>query len=748
MQFDDVYDLIKDNGDNIIDLTHDNNLEVIETQIKDKTIDFKQNDEIYLLTECLRVNEIRHTIFPMEYPPTSLEGIAVCYNIENWGSYEPAFENNIHWCKALHVLKDSIKNSTHTEVDMNKDLTQHNNEIARLQKSKEAKTYTKYLATLELKCPYNKSNCLGDFVVQKRSNNDPNATDMWFIGCSRWWEKEAGKGKHFFQRLKEDIDPILLGKLFNRESILVVLSTKSHSTKCGFLHQYTNGGMEEGKIIKKGCNVIFYKLIPYDLEKTPYVILVSKGIHTHPPPPPERTPQEVTYKLKVMIETAHEDLIDISPRKLISSNLIKATFGTDYLSQVHASLNDIDKLRRLISKVQKEHNPYGQGILGLTYDIWKGKEEYKDYVQQAGVFTDGQIIVICMSEKQAKAWVSLDYFEIDLTFKRVQGDINEFEVNCYNECYKIALTYVCVFTNITNSTSYERMFSLLFNWIYQLMGSNPKIFHIDNTGWKCILGDLDRAQAKGLGLALNRLYPNLTWEEHLTYIFKSCRIHYNRNIKNNKYPNNVKQLMYEYPNANTIERVEEIIQELKNSQEPNINDWILFYTISWVRASLNILYSFISEDTWYASPDNTNVAESCHANENRDGKSLSLEVAILRAKKYDERNFVTCQTQDQYGIRKTGKDHGVVMREKQAMLKRGQSSNKVESFTTQKGNKSRKVAKTHVIDDLEKEKQMISLKEKKLELEEKELKLEKEKLELEKERLELLKSKRELGFTE
>ncbi len=42
-----------------------------------------------------------------------------------------------------------------------------------------------------------------------------------------------------------------------------------------------------------------------------------------------------------------------------------------------------------------------------------------------------------MSKEQAKAWVSLEYFEIDLTFKRVQGNINEFEVNCYNECYKI-----------------------------------------------------------------------------------------------------------------------------------------------------------------------------------------------------------------------------------------------------------------------------------------------------------------------
>ncbi|CAG8738322.1 5368_t:CDS:2 [Rhizophagus irregularis] len=44
------------------------------------------------------------------------------------------------WSPYLNC-NDSIKNSTHTKVDMNKDLTQHNNEIARLQKSKEAKTY-------------------------------------------------------------------------------------------------------------------------------------------------------------------------------------------------------------------------------------------------------------------------------------------------------------------------------------------------------------------------------------------------------------------------------------------------------------------------------------------------------------------------------------------------------------------------------------------------------------------------------
>jgi len=44
--------------------------------------------------------------------------------------------------KHCTFLKDSIKNSTHTEVDINSDLIQQNSEISGLQKSKEAKTYT------------------------------------------------------------------------------------------------------------------------------------------------------------------------------------------------------------------------------------------------------------------------------------------------------------------------------------------------------------------------------------------------------------------------------------------------------------------------------------------------------------------------------------------------------------------------------------------------------------------------------
>ena len=63
----------------------------------------------------------------------------------------------------------------------------------------------------------------------------------------------------------------------------------------------------------------FYKIIPLDLEKTPYVILVYKGIHSHLPPLPSQVPLEVMNKLKSLIESTSDQFIDITAKKLISS---------------------------------------------------------------------------------------------------------------------------------------------------------------------------------------------------------------------------------------------------------------------------------------------------------------------------------------------------------------------------------------------------------------------------------------------
>ncbi|PKB97857.1 hypothetical protein RhiirA5_404131 [Rhizophagus irregularis] len=481
--------------------------------------------------------------------------------------------------KAYEHLNEDLRNKVHTEVDMDQDFYQTPSEAALEQRTKEAKTYLIYISS---------------------------ATEEWFIGCSNWCDK-VKKGKHYFEKLKNDVDPELLGRLFNGENLEsigeigeanscnVILSSNSRRKTCGFLHQHSDDRIKEGRIVEHKCKNKFYKIIPLDLKKTPYVILISKGIHTHHPPPPSNVPSDITEKLKKMIEVESEELVNITARKLISAT-----------------------------------------------------------------FSNGHIMVICMSEVMAHAWTKLEYFEIDLSFKRVQGDINEFEVNCYDSQHNMSLTYAHVFTNIADAIAYERMFNALFDWIYQLTGNKPQIYHIHQKGWKCILGDLDQAQAKGLGMALHKIHNSLTWEEHLLHIFKSCHIHYNRNVKNNKYSYQLKKLMYEFPNASTTERVNQIFEELEASDESIIKDWIAFYSKPWVRASLNPIYSFIALDIWQNAPDNTNVAESCHANCNRDGKALPLEAAILKAKNYDERQFISCDIHNCYGVAKSGKDQGVV----------------------------------------------------------------------------------------
>ncbi|RGB26880.1 hypothetical protein C1646_820130 [Rhizophagus diaphanus] len=63
-----------------------------------------------------------------------------------------------------------------------------------------------------------------------------------------------------------------------------------------------------------------------------------------------------------------------------------------------------------------------------------------------------------------------------------------------------------------------------------------------------------------------------------------------------------------------------------------------------------------------------------------DSKSLSLEVAVLRAKKYDNINFITCQSQDQFGIRKTEKVLGVATEELKATIKSREIKPKLVGF--------------------------------------------------------------------
>lgn len=45
-------------------------------------------------------------------------------------------------------------------------------------------------------------------------------------------------------------------------------------------------------------------------------------------------------------------------------------------------------------------------------------------------------MILCMTNEQAVKCTEFKYFEVDLSFKRVYGDINELEFNAYEEVSK------------------------------------------------------------------------------------------------------------------------------------------------------------------------------------------------------------------------------------------------------------------------------------------------------------------------
>jgi len=138
-------------------------------------------------TSKLRVSRVIYTTVPVEYPDTSPEGVATVYNIAGWKNYADAFTDiqystngsggatHIQECPffgGIPVKKNDRKcqgikycqftspeliNQEHCSVDFDSEIfQQHNQQI--INNTKEAKTYSLYLAVKESVCTFKRDN--------------------------------------------------------------------------------------------------------------------------------------------------------------------------------------------------------------------------------------------------------------------------------------------------------------------------------------------------------------------------------------------------------------------------------------------------------------------------------------------------------------------------------------------------------------------------------------------------------------
>jgi hypothetical protein len=53
-------------------------------------------------------------------------------------------------------------------------------------------------------------------------------------------------------------------------------------------------------------------------------------------------------------------------------------------------------------------------------------------------------MIICTTPEQLSEWMKCEHFQIDLSFKRVAGETNEFEVNYYNTEHNLSRLYYAI----------------------------------------------------------------------------------------------------------------------------------------------------------------------------------------------------------------------------------------------------------------------------------------------------------------
>ena len=104
----------------------------------------------------------------------------------------------------------------------------------------------------------------------------------------------------------------------------------------------------------------------------PQVLVVSRGVHSHPIPLPSKTPGVIRDEIFSLLRTLDEDLADLTPHRFLRNTALKAYLQSQIpsvkfpvLADLHIPLANRAHLHSYITRIKNECFPYGTG--------WDGK---------------------------------------------------------------------------------------------------------------------------------------------------------------------------------------------------------------------------------------------------------------------------------------------------------------------------------------------------------------------------------------
>ncbi|KAE9398665.1 hypothetical protein BT96DRAFT_939946 [Gymnopus androsaceus JB14] len=316
------------------------------------------------------------------------------------------------------------------------------------------------------------------------------------------------------------------------------------------------------------------------------------------------------------------------------------------LGEVHPGLLNRKQQQKILTEEKDKKFPKGREIEGLLamYDEDQMRNVQDRYVH--GVEITGRAKLIYTFNPVLLNLVhEANQFEGDGTFKRVEGQFDEFEMTVWSNAINSAVTIGRIYFTGKDRSAYNAMFNGLQKHVLKITGRPLRFHALQKDGNIRAVGtDMELAMIQGLAdflLTLNEpKYSGLqapTPEEVISYVLRICVTHFKRGVLDLRGLINDKVItkddfskMMNVPFLESRNALDDFTEWVKLKRNKKLTAFTIYFT-GLVRGC-----SKMSSDSWDLTNGTTNINEGMHSVTNKHtGIKKTLVEAVYLAREFD-----------------------------------------------------------------------------------------------------------------
>ncbi|KAJ7469936.1 hypothetical protein B0H11DRAFT_2042902 [Mycena galericulata] len=497
--------------------------------------------------------------------------------------------------------------------------------------------------------------------ILKQKKERSGGHNFW-VACSGW--RKDFKEKHRTWSIPSEVDENLFVKAFSGRALA---ADKSKDTPpCSAIVHPTTGlkrrhcphsHIAQGKpvtsrIVNRACSATRTIYVPLDPTiRKALIVHPNNTPHNHPMPPLTKASFELKDTYRQCIKAV--GCVGATVAKVDNAPSTSLLLDGRKPGEFAPALQSNQVKRKLVREVKMEAYPAGLDAAGAFKLFWDDMKKPIDerYIHRLVTMPDGGIMILtCLAAlMRLLDDPGVTSFETDTTFKRVEGDINEWEVVIFLKALQRAVTIARAYVNGASAEFFERLYDEFQSVKLELTGK-PVAFKRFVEGGNLLAMNSDMEAAQVLGAARSFLktsdpdYSGISrdtpGEEVASEFVKLCVTHAKRavldfrSLVSEEDYNRLMDFVY----IDSEEALEEFSEFVRGLGVKKIQDWWDHKEMSsWILPCLVKSQSRMSAEDWDNTPATTNTGEAQHHYTNsRTGTKLSLVEAMESGHKLDE----------------------------------------------------------------------------------------------------------------